>query len=125
MQFSPKLKKAMEQIKVILEEHDIAASVILHTPGHSEYFNKINPSYSCVSFEGEKLKIQARLTEDFNGNKETLKETISNTSNMLKLLSDVTGRMSLSFFEISDELAEVVSSQHFYGGHSTQTTQNH
>lgn len=29
MQFSPKLKKAMEQIKSILDEHDIAGMVFL------------------------------------------------------------------------------------------------
>jgi hypothetical protein len=31
MQYSPKLKKAMEEIKAVLNKHDIAASVILHT----------------------------------------------------------------------------------------------
>lgn len=48
MQYSPKLKKAMEDIKKILHENDIAGFVVLHTPGFSEYLNRVDPSYSCA-----------------------------------------------------------------------------
>jgi hypothetical protein len=51
MQYSPKLKTAMAEIKAILKKHDIGAFVILHTPGFSEYVNEISPSYSCAFFD--------------------------------------------------------------------------
>jgi hypothetical protein len=60
MQYSPKLKKAMEEIKAVLNKHDIAASVILHTPGFTEYLNHVDTSYSCVTIEGNKLRIQTK-----------------------------------------------------------------
>lgn len=51
MQYSPKLKKAAEEIKQILQKYDIAANVILHTSGHSEYLLHITPTYSCAWLE--------------------------------------------------------------------------
>lgn len=41
MQYNPKLKKAADEIKLILQKYDIAANVILHTPGHSEYLYRL------------------------------------------------------------------------------------
>lgn len=46
MQYSPKLKKAMAEIKAIADKYDIAAIVCLHTPGHGEYLLKVDPLYS-------------------------------------------------------------------------------
>lgn len=51
MQYSPKLKKALAQIDEIMKEHDIGGTVILHTPGFSEYKSYISPSYSCAYFD--------------------------------------------------------------------------
>lgn len=51
MQYSPKLKNAMEEIKLIIDKYDIAACVVLHTPGFSEFLNKIDPSYSCAKIK--------------------------------------------------------------------------
>ncbi len=62
MQYSPKLKKAMEQIKNILKENDIAGFVVLHTPGFSEYLNHFETSYSCAKLvDGDvMLKINSK-----------------------------------------------------------------
>jgi hypothetical protein len=64
MQYSPKLKKAMEEIKSIVKRHDIAAHVVLHTPGHSEFWFEISPSYSCAKLEGDNVRFKAK-TADF------------------------------------------------------------
>lgn len=62
MQYSPKLKKAMEQIKDILKENDIAGFVVLHTPGFSEFLNHFETSYSAAKFMdgGVRLKINSK-----------------------------------------------------------------
>lgn len=63
MQYSPKLKIAMEEIKAILKKHDIGACVMLHTPGHMEYLNHIDPSYSAITQPvrgGFRIKIDSR-----------------------------------------------------------------
>lgn len=61
---SPKLKQAMEQIKQILQAHDIAAVVVLHTPEHSEFLMKIDPSYSVAKLVKEGLHIKTDPAED-------------------------------------------------------------
>lgn len=43
MQYDPKLKKVMEQIKGILKDNDITGFVVLHSPGFSEYLNHVQP----------------------------------------------------------------------------------
>ncbi len=44
----PKLLAAMEEIKVVLHKHDIAAVVILSSQTHVEYLHEISPSWSCA-----------------------------------------------------------------------------
>lgn len=89
MQYSPKLKKAMELIKDILKDNDIAGIVVLHTPGHSEFLMGLETSYSCAKFEGDTLRVKAKLA-DFNGDKEAWALKMATTSNMLSLLSETT-----------------------------------
>jgi len=124
MQYSPKLKIAMEEIKAILKKHDIAASVVLHTPGHSEYLLKINPSYSCAFCEGNHIRIRAKLQQDFNGDKNAWSQKVSDTYNMIDLLGKVSGETALSLFDIMDLLNKVVEAESFDGGHTSHTTQN-
>lgn len=125
MQYSPKLKKAMEQIKQVLKEHDIAAMVVLHTPGHSEYLIRIDPSYSCARFEGdERIRVKAKLKEDFGGDKKAWEEKITCTSNMLSLLGEVGARTSMAILEISKVVDEKVNAEHRDGGHTSHNQQN-
>lgn len=81
MQYSPKLKTAMERIKAILKEYDIAGAVILHSPGFSEYLIKIDASYSCAKFEADYLRVKAKLQEDFDGDKDAWTQKITYTVN--------------------------------------------
>ena len=124
MQYSPKLKKAIQQIKTILEENDIAGSIVLHAPNHSEFLLQISPSYSCAKLEGDNIRVRAKLIEDFNGDKEAWKQKVMDTSNMLNLLAEVGGRASISLYQISDKVDETVNAQHFGGGNTSHTTQN-
>lgn len=125
MQYSPKLKKAMKEIKDILDKNDIAATVVLHTPGHSEFLSKIDPSYSCAFFEGDYLRVRARIDEDFNGDKKAWERKIIDTINMLDLFAHTTANLSISFFEIFDRVSEKVKAEGG-GDHNftSNTTQN-
>jgi hypothetical protein len=125
MQYSPKLKKAMEEIKMILLKYDIGAMVVLHTPGHSEYLLRIDPSYSCAKFEGDSLiRVKAKLKEDFFGNKEMWTQKVTDTSNMLTLLSEVAMRQGLSLADISKIVDEKVNAEHSGGDHTSHNQQN-
>lgn len=124
MQYSPKLKIAAEEIKAILEKHDIAGLVVLHTPRHAEYVMKVNPSYSCAKLENDGIRIKAKLQEDFNGDKKAWETTVRDTSNMLNLISEVGGKIILSVMELSKILDEKVDAYHGDSGHSSHSTQN-
>lgn len=59
----PKLKEAMEEIKVVLKKYDCAASVLLQSPAHAEFLYELSPSWSCVTLSPEglcRIKAQAK-----------------------------------------------------------------
>jgi hypothetical protein len=124
MQYSPKLKKAMEEIKAILKKHDVGGVVILHTPGHSEYLHKLDPSYSCAKVDGNEVRIRAKLQEDFKGDKDAWYKKVRDTVNMFNLLASTCGNTAMSLFEISQKLDSIVDAEHTDLGHSSHTDQN-
>lgn len=46
-----RLKRARIEIEAVLQRHDLAGVVVLHTPGMSEFFYQITPSYSVCWIE--------------------------------------------------------------------------
>lgn len=125
MQYSPKLKTAMERIKAILKEYDLGAQIIIHTPGFSEYLLKVDPSYSCAKMNDEGIRIKAKLQEDFDGDKEAWTKKVTDTYNLFQHLADVGGPMALSNIKILEMLDKHVEATRIdKGGHSSHTTQN-
>lgn len=125
MQYSPKLKKAAEDIKKILKENDIAGVVILHTPGYGEYVLNLSPTYSCVkvSPQGE-IRARAKLQEDFNGNEKEWEETVKNTSNMLSIIQNVGEPLMNGIAELSFKIDKAVNATHTKGNSTSDITQN-
>lgn len=123
MQYSPKLKKAADEIKLILNKYDIAANVILHTPGHSEYLLHIIPSYSCAWLENGMVRFRARKS-DYNGNTMVRDQKIADTLNMLRLLADTAGRNALALLTVSDQFDEKIGADHEDGDETSHITQN-
>ncbi len=123
MQYSPKLKKAAEEIKQILSKYDIAANVILHTPGHSEYLLHITPTYSCAWLENNVVRFRARK-EDYNGNEMIRNQRISDTLNMLRLISDTAGKNALALLEVADQFDKKIGAEHGDDSFTSHTTQN-
>lgn len=112
----------MEEIKAILNNYDIAALVVLHTPGHSEYVMHVNPSYSCATFDGDLLRIKAQRA-DFP-TVEAWQEKVANTSNMLALIGETGARISMNILDIGERVDKIVKAEHTDGGHSSHTEQN-
>lgn len=122
MQYSPKLKKAAEEIKAIIKKYDIAALVVLHTPGNSEYLMAIDPSYSCAKFEGDNLRVKAKK-KDYPSI-EAWKQKIADTSNMLNLIGTTGGQIVMNILELSKRVDEVSGAEHDDGDHTSHTQQN-
>lgn len=123
MQYSPKLKKAMQEINEVLAKHDIAGLVVIHTPGHSEFLTKLNPTYSCCKVNHEGIRVKAKL-EDFNGDAKKRNQVISDTANMLHSLSLVAGNILMPIMDLSQKVDAMVNASHDGDGFSSHITQN-
>lgn len=129
MQYSPKLKRAMEQIKKILKDNDIGGYVTLHTPehgGHSEYLIEITPKYSCIEWspQMDKITIKGKL-EHYNGDKGKRDKKLNETINMLHHLSTMTMEHGLMLAKVSDQADKAWEAEHKGGGgHTSHNQQN-
>jgi hypothetical protein len=123
MQYSPKLKMAMEEIKAIISKYDIGAVVVLHAPSFVEYLTRINPSYSCASFIENGIRVRAK-TEDFGGSVEIRNQKLKDTANMLYNLSTVGGEIILGLADVSEQVDELLGSEHLGGSHTSHRQQN-
>lgn len=121
MQYSPKLKKAMEEIKAIVKKYDIAAIVVLHTiegepwhepdgsihaSGFSEYLFSINPSYSAASLHDDRFQVKGKAAH--YSSKEERDKRMSATVNMFDHLSEWTGRMAMQAMDMHDAIKKMV-----------------
>lgn len=126
MQYSPKLKKAMREIETILKAHDIAGSVVLHTPGYSEYLLHVFASYSCMTIDPVKghIRTGARLKEDFNGDKIAWHKKINETVNMVVHFRDVSAKQHEIFNHLAKQLKKHVDIIEDNGEHTDNVSQN-
>lgn len=124
MQYSPKLKAAMEEIKTILAKYDIGAMVVLHTPRHSEFLNKLNPSYSCIIQTGDHIRFKSKLA-DYNGDKDAWQKKTTDSLSLLQCITETAGYVLLPLMDFTEKL-EVSLDAERKGGHgfSSHTTQN-
>jgi len=121
MDYSPHLKNVMEDIKSLLQKNDIAASIALHTPGHGEFLLHLSPTYSCAFFEGDILRIKAKLQEDFQGDKKAWTKKITDTANMLHHLAMLTANMSVNLIEASETVDKAAKTEHSGKGFTSHT----
>jgi hypothetical protein len=123
MQYSPKLKMAMEEIKAVLSKHDIAGMIILHTPGFVEYLNKINPSYSILKIkDGEGFAFNAH-SKHFGGDKEKRDKAAADTRNMIELFEEFSGKQFMMYNEIAKKVDEKFGKWDHEDGNETSHTQ--
>ncbi len=122
MQYSPKLKKAAEEIKEILSRYDIAGLITLHTPGHAEFINEVSPSYSCLTITEDMARVKTKRA-DF-ATKQEWEQKINDTVNMVGLFRDMSARHFSMHDEIFSMLEKVVEIEQNDGGFTSNTTQN-
>ena len=108
---SPKLKSAMDEIRAIINRYDIAGSIVLHTPGNSEYGIFIEPSYSCAKFNGGNISFKAKAS-DFKGGAAERSEKVEDTCNMMNMLSTTTGQVALNIMHVSENFDKHIGAEH-------------
>lgn len=97
MQYSPKLKIAMEEIKSIVKKHDIAAFVVINDgDGFSEYLNAVSPSYSCATVHPSGIQFKLKSADV---GKERAREIADGTFNMITHFADMIGQHALMYID--------------------------
>jgi len=118
----------MEKIKEVLKEHDIAGSIVLHTPGHGEYALVIDPSYSCAFYDPTPgvlgIRVRTRLQEDYKGNVAKRNQAQEDTVNMFDSLSEGVGKQAIMCMETMKMLEKHFDITRTRGGSSSHETQN-
>lgn len=122
IQYSPKLKKAMEQIKQIVIDNDIAALVVLQEPGSSEYGIALSPSYSAVKQTDNQMDVD--LSPKAYKDENEWKQKMTDTSQMLYVISQTTSRICISLLSLSETIDKKLLAEHFGGTASGHTEQN-
>lgn len=123
MQYSPKLKTAMEEIKAILSKHDIGAMVILHTPGYSEFLNKLNPTYSCIIQDGDHIRFKSKLA-DYGGDKKAWEKKTTDSLNLLQCVVETGGMILLPLIDFTEKLEKALDAESNGGNFTSHTSQN-
>lgn len=126
MQYSPKLKKAMEEIKEVLKKHDIGGIVCLHNPGFQEYVNHLNPSYSAMTLtENEsRFQIKGHRKHYFN-NTEMRDQKLADTKNMVDHFTTFAGSEFMMFDEINKKMEATFGKwDSDEGDHTSHSQQN-
>jgi hypothetical protein len=137
MQYDPKLKMAMEDIKAILKKYDIAAVVVLHniqsvTPkkdgsqhaqGHSEYYLNIEPSYSAAKFNAQTGQLQVKGKKEHYSTVEERNRKIASTVNMAETLAISTGKMAMMVMDMEEMIKKCWPIEYSDPGDDTSHTQ--
>ncbi len=110
----PNLLAAMEKIKVILAEHDIAGIVLLESQTHGEWLNHISPSWSAAMMfkdeKGEGIRVRC-LAKDYP-TKEAHAEALRVTTGMLCGFRDGADRVSRNMEQVLEPLAKQIGIEH-------------
>lgn len=110
----PNLLAAMEKIKTVLREHDIAAIVLLESPTHGEWLNHITPSWSAAKWisdeRGQGIHVHA-LAKDYPS-QEAHKKALADTTGMLCGLRDGAAQVQRNMDQVLVELSKHISIEH-------------
>ncbi|MES2959766.1 MAG: hypothetical protein V4792_16375 [Pseudomonadota bacterium] len=84
-----RLKIARTEIEALLKKHDLAGVVCLHTPGMSEFFYDLRPSYSCVTLDetAGRVHVKSKLS-DYGGDALAQRHDQAASANMAEALAD-------------------------------------
>jgi hypothetical protein len=123
MEYAPKLKTAMEEIKAVLKKHDIAGFVVLHTPGFSEFLNHLVTSYSCAEMEpsGDGVHIQLKASQL---GPEKAERIANDTYNMISHFAEQISRHAVMYLDMDETLTEAWRAEKEPGSGSSHIQQN-
>lgn len=108
-----RLKIARAEIEAVVKKHDLGALVVLHTPGMTEFFYDITPSYSCVWIDeaAGQLRVKSKLA-DYGGDKEAQVRDQAATANMIHALANDAYSAANMFGSVAPFIDERLRAEH-------------
>lgn len=108
-----RLKIARLEIEALLRKHDLAGVVVLHTPGMTEFFYDIHPSYSCAWIDdfSQRLRLKSKLA-DYSGDAKSQLHDQAATANMMRGLAEDLSQAAGMFLDIAQITDKAFGSEH-------------
>jgi len=115
--YSEKLKIAMAEIKIILNNHDIAGLIFLYDDHLSEYLLKPETTKSVISLKDNKLRFRSKL-EEFGGSIENKKMADEYSVGMIKHFIELIKFHNCVLVDLYKELSDIIKIEHSDGIHT-------
>lgn len=111
-----RLKIARTEIEAVLKKHDLAGVVVLHTPGMSEFFYDIRPSYSCLWIDEKVGMLRMKsLASDYGNNLDAQRLDQAASANMVEAFADNLGQAGGMFRMVREIVNEKFGAEHTPG----------
>lgn len=93
------LKEAAGKIEGILKEYDLNGYALLYRPGHIEFVNRVDASFSCARV-GRKNQVEFGKADS--------PEVLASTLNYLAAMSKILMEHGGSFYDLANELNQII-----------------
>lgn len=114
----PRLKVARTEIEAILRKHDLAGVVVLHTPGMTEFFYDVRPSYSCAWIDEERQMVRVKsLGADYGGDRQTQLHDQAASANLFHGLASDLERAAQMFQAVAAIVDRATNAEHTTAKH--------
>lgn len=112
-----KLLAARAEIEAVCKKHDIAAHVVLHTPGFFENFGYYTPSYSVLvpGYDNSGFMTTLRVrshTTDYGGDAAKQRKDLTDTANFLSGAGVMLAQDAISLLEVSKAVDGLINATH-------------
>lgn len=108
-----RLKVARLEIEAVLRKHDLAGVVVLHTPGMSEFFYDVRPSYSCAWIDQDARMVRVKsLVKDYAGDQKAQLHDQAATANMVAAIEDNLANAAHMFGAVKAIVDRAVNATH-------------
>lgn len=113
-----RLKVARTEIEAILRKHDLAGVVVLHTPGMTEFFYDIRPSYSCAWIDEAQQMVRVKsLGTDYGGNRQAQLHDQAATANLFHGLAADLASAAAMFVDVAGIVDRSTKAEHTAAKH--------
>lgn len=108
-----RLKVARAEIEAILKKHDLAGVVVLHTPGMTEFFYDIQPSYSCAWIDeaAQIVRVKSKLA-DYGGNAAAQLLDQAATAQLLHSFGMECAQAGIMFLDVAEVVDKKLGAEH-------------